>query len=162
MRRSREADGVEANTGPERDFIDLADVVTIRQFRDLHEALLAKATLDSAGVQCFLVDDNMVRMDWFYSNLVGGVKLCVNQKDAEIALDILEQPIPVEFEVEGVERYEQPHCPKCQPLDIASEELNMEVAWVSAYLLVPIVLRRKRWTCHSCGHRWQQLEDEAP
>jgi len=104
----------------------------------------------------------MIRMDCFYSNLLGGVKLCVNQKDAEIALDILEQPIPEEFELEGAEHYEQPRCPKCRSLDIATEELNMPVAWVSAYLLAPVALHRKRWTCHSCGQRWHQLEDEAP
>ena len=39
--------------------------VTIRAFRDLPEALLAKGSLESAGIDCFLVDDNMVRLDWF-------------------------------------------------------------------------------------------------
>jgi len=152
------------NTGasPERDSVELADVVSIRQFRDLPEALLAKGALDSAEIESFLVDDNMIRMDWFYSNLVGGIKLCVKQEDAEAALDLLEQAIPEEFEVDGVGPYEQPRCPKCQSLDIAFEDLNQPVAWVSAYVLAPIALHRKRWVCHSCGHRWRQAEENQP
>jgi hypothetical protein len=152
------------NTGvsPERDSVELADVVSIRQFRDLPEALLAKGALDSAEIESFLVDDNMIRMDWFYSNLVGGIKLCVKQEDAEAALDLLEQAIPEEFEVDGVGPDEQPRCPKCQSLDIAFEDLNQPVAWVSAYVLAPIALHRKRWVCHSCGHRWRQAEENQP
>src|ERR1035438_10094288 len=127
-RRHPEEGGVsDTGANPERDSVELADVVSIRQFRDLPEALLAKGALDSAEIESFLVDDNMIRMDWFYSNLVGGIKLCVKQEDAEAALDLLEQSIPEEFEVEGVGPYEQPRCPKCQSLDIAFEDFNQPV-----------------------------------
>ena len=160
-RHPEEGAAADAGADPGRDLLELADVVSIRQFRDLHEALLAKGALDSAEIESFLVDDNMIRMDWFYSNLVGGIKLCVKQEDAEAALDLLEQSIPEEFEVEGVGPYEQPRCPKCQSLDIAFEDLNQPVAWVSAYVLAPIALHRKRWVCHSCGHRWRQMEDSG-
>jgi len=160
-RHPEEGAAADAGADPGRDLLELADVVSIRQFRDLHEALLAKGALDSAEIESFLVDDNMIRMDWFYSNLVGGIKLCVKQEDAEAALDLLEQSIPEEFEVEGVGPYEQPRCPKCQSLDIVFEDLNQPVAWVSAYVLAPIALHRKRWVCHSCGHRWRQMEDSG-
>ena len=65
--------------------IDFRKLVTIRQFRDLPEALLAKGCLESMGIECFLRDDNLVRLDWFISNFVGGIKLCVNPEDAENA-----------------------------------------------------------------------------
>jgi hypothetical protein len=55
------------------------DLLTIRQFRDLPEALLAKSVLESAGIECFLGDDNLIRMDWLWSNLLGGIKLRVRQ-----------------------------------------------------------------------------------
>jgi hypothetical protein len=160
-RHPEEGAAADAGADPGRDLLELADVVSIRQFRDLHEALLAKGALDSAEIESFLVDDNMIRMDWFWSNLIGGIKLCVKQEDAEAALDLLEQSIPEEFEVDGVGPYEQPRCPKCQSLDIVFEDLNQPVAWVSAYVLAPIALHRKRWVCHSCGHRWRQMEDSG-
>ncbi len=69
---------------------ELRDLLTIRQFRDLPEALLAKSVLDSAGIECFLGDDNLIRMDWLWSNLLGGVKLRVRQEDALVAARLLE------------------------------------------------------------------------
>ena len=72
--------------------IELLDLVTIRQFRDLPEAILARGILDSAGIESFLADENIVRMDWFISNLVGGVKLKVRREDVEAANLVLEQP----------------------------------------------------------------------
>ena len=84
------------------DELDLRELVTIRKFRDLPDALLAKGNLESAGIECFLLDDNMVRLDWFISNLIGGIKLQVNQEDAKIASEVLDEPVPEAFDVEGV------------------------------------------------------------
>jgi hypothetical protein len=72
----------------------LRDLLTIRQFRDLPEALLAKSVLDSAGIECFLGDDNLIRMDWLWSNLLGGIKLRVRQEDALEASRLLEGDAP--------------------------------------------------------------------
>lgn len=69
---------------------ELRDLLTIRQFRDLPEALLAKSVLESAGIECFLGDDNLIRMDWLWSNLLGGIKLRVRQEDALVASRLLE------------------------------------------------------------------------
>src|SRR5207237_10420673 len=69
---------------------ELRDLLTIRQFRDLPEALLAKSVLESAGIECFLGDDNLIRMDRLWSNLLGGIKLRVRQEDAIVASRLLE------------------------------------------------------------------------
>ena len=138
--------------------LELREMVTIRRFRDLPEALLATGSLESAGIECVLVDDNIVRMDWFWSNLMGGVKLQVNPDDVEAAHGILGQPIPEGFEVAGIGEYEQPPCPKCQSLDVTFQELDRPVAFVSAYFNVPIPLTRQAWRCHSCYAEW---EDDA-
>ena len=117
--------------------------------------MLAKGILESAGIECFFVDENIVRMDWFISNLVGGVKLKVKPEDAVEANAILEQPIPVNFDVEGIGEYEQPRCPKCQSIDISFEELNKSLAYGSAWLGLPIPFQRKAWKCHACGSQWR-------
>jgi hypothetical protein len=137
------------------DVLEERDLVPLRRFRDLPEAQLAKGSLESSGIECFLTDDNMVRMDWFISNLLGGVKLLVNREDAEAAAAILDEPTPDTLDVEGVGEYEQPRCPQCQSLDVNFEQLNRKVAYTSAWLGVPIPLHTKAWTCRSCGHRWQ-------
>ena len=72
----------------------------LRRFRDLPEALLAKGKLECAGFDCFLADDNMVRMDWFISNLLGGVKLMVDGDRFTEASKLLNEVATVEFEDE--------------------------------------------------------------
>src|SRR4030081_3170408 len=69
--------GVVVAASPGVDVYELNETVTLRQFRNLPEALIARGSLESAGIPAYLVDDNMVRMDWFYSNLLGGIKLKV-------------------------------------------------------------------------------------
>jgi Putative prokaryotic signal transducing protein len=56
-------------------------LVAVRRFRDLPEALVAKGLLDSANIGCFLSDENTVRMDWLWSNALGGVRLSVREDD---------------------------------------------------------------------------------
>src|SRR5882672_7722622 len=73
------------------DELNFRELVTIRKFRDLPEALLAKGRLESSGIESFLADDNMVHMDWLISNLLGGVKLKVEAANAEIANEILNE-----------------------------------------------------------------------
>jgi hypothetical protein len=152
---------------PGFDTYELNKTVTVRQFRDLHEALLAKGCLESAGVYADLVDDNMVRLDWFYSNLLGGIKLKVRPEDVDTAKQILEQPIPETLEIEGVGTYDQPRCPRCGSLDVNFQELNKLASFGSAYLGVPIPVHRRAWTCHTCRHEWEDNGDtesrtEAP
>jgi len=91
-----EPEGLPGITVPEK-----RSLVMVRRFRDLHEALLAKGSIESAGIESFLADDNMVRMDWFISNLLGGVKLLVDASDFSEVVRILNEPIPQELDVEA-------------------------------------------------------------
>ena len=78
------------DTGEQKGHAELRELLTIRQFRDLPEALLARSVLESAGIESFLGDDNLIRMDWLWSNLLGGIKLRVRQEDALVASRLLE------------------------------------------------------------------------
>ncbi len=139
---------------------ELRELVTIRKFRDLPEALLAKGSLESAGIEALLADDNVIRLDWFWSNLMGGIKLQVDQEDAEAANGILDQPIPEGFDVAGVGEYQEPRCPRCQSLDVSFQELDEPVAYVSACFGVPIPWKRRAWRCHSCKAEWEEIDDQ--
>lgn len=85
-----------------RQEMEVRELVTIRQFRDLPEALLAKGSLESAGIECFLADENLVRLDWFISNFIGGIKLNVRVADAANAQKLLDEPILEGLYVQGV------------------------------------------------------------
>jgi len=66
---------------------DTSELVTIRQFGDQSEALLAQGCLTSAGIESFLTDANMATLDWPLSR---GLRLQVSAADAETALEILD------------------------------------------------------------------------
>ena len=63
------------------------ELVTIRQFGTMSEALMAKGCLESAGIECFLADANITRLEWPISR---GMRLQVNPEDAETAVAVLE------------------------------------------------------------------------
>ena len=134
----------------------LEQLVTLRRFRDVHEALLAKGKIESAGIECMLADDNLVRMDWLWSNAVGGLRLQARQEDVEDALAILDQPIPETLITEEAEGpFVQPRCPRCDSLDINFETLDR--FWTYGLWLVlgfPIPIGKNNWKCHSCNAEW--------
>ena len=131
------------------------NLVTIRRFRDLHEAMLAKGKLESQGIDSFIADDNMVRMDWLWSNLVGGVKLLVDAEEEEKALRMLDEAIPPEIDFEGETEYLQPRCPNCKSLDINFEEVYKPIAYASLIVNFPLPVQRKGWVCQNCQHTWE-------
>jgi hypothetical protein len=65
------------------------DLVTIATFRNYVQAQFAQCRLLASGVLAFLFDDNTIRMDWFLSTALGGVKLRVPAGDIAEALEIL-------------------------------------------------------------------------
>ena len=98
-------------------------LVTICRFRDMPEALLAKSVLESAGVECLLGDANIIRTDWLWSNLVGGVKLRVLEEDLEEASRLLEQNTPQSSAPQGRGDFQPPRCPRCQSLEVSLDDL---------------------------------------
>ena len=70
---------------------EFRDLTVVRSYWNLLEAQLAKGALDAAGIECFLFDDNMVRMDWFNANAIGGVKLRVDPENVDAANKILDE-----------------------------------------------------------------------
>jgi hypothetical protein len=135
--------------------MEMRELVTIRQFRDLPEALLAKGSLESSGIECFLADENLVRLDWFISNFIGGIKLKVRTPDVMNAQKILDEPILEGLYVHGIGLYEQPRCPRCQSLDVNFQELDRPIAYMSAFLHVPMPVQRTGWHCHACDAEWE-------
>jgi hypothetical protein len=137
------------------------EVIAIRRYRDIPAALLAKSVLDSAGIENFLTDVNTVRMDWLWSNALGGVRLFVKDSDASAAEELLNQSFRDSFEVEGQERFTQPRCPVCQSFDVSYKGLHNRIAYASIILHIPIPLSRLGWRCASCGHMWEDPDDVA-
>jgi Putative prokaryotic signal transducing protein len=142
------------------DSFELQELVTIRNFRDPLDAMMAKSVLDSADIPCFLKDENTVRIQWLWSNLIGGIRLQVRPQDVEIAEQLLSQEVSPTIELEDGKVYEQPRCPYCTSLDISFEARNEQVGLApilglaSLLVGVPIAFPKNRWACRTCGREW--------
>jgi hypothetical protein len=136
-------------------------LVTIATYRDLPEALLVQGKLESEGIEAILADDNVVRMDWFWANAMGGVKLKVASEDVERAIEVLNEAIPETLTDESGEDYVQPACPKCGSLDVTFDAPlhGMQLAALGMAAL-PIPAGKQRWMCAACGAEWEVLPDE--
>jgi hypothetical protein len=138
------------------------DLVTIRQYRDLSEAIVARGVIESAGIYCFLKDENLVRLDWQISNLIGGISLQVPRLDAEAAEKILEEPAPETISLPDQSLFEQPHCPRCDSIDIIWERRGRKAALLSLYLFsLPAPRGSESWHCNNCGLRWTEEDNPA-
>lgn len=121
------------------------------------EALIARAKLDSQQIWCVLSDENIVRLNWFISNAVGGLRLQVADDDAELAFALLSEEIPETFTAEEIgEAYRQPDCPQCASRDVSFKPLHEGLALVCVqFLAVPVWFSKKLWECEDCGHHWE-------
>jgi len=129
--------------------------MVVRRYRDMPEAFVARAALESAGIGCYLFDEVVIGMDWFWSNALGNLRLVVRRGEADEAKKILDEETPEKFDVEGIGEYEQPRCPLCGSLDVSGEELIKKIAFPALLFLgLPILINEKGWHCHACDHRW--------
>jgi hypothetical protein len=142
--------------------------VVLRRYLWLHEALLAKTILDSAGIECTLADEHTIRMDWFWSLGLGEVKVWVRADDADATV-LLDQGWVESFMVSGVGEYVQPRCPNCASFEVSYRNLLRRLAYFSLLLcwlfsvVPPIALHELGWRCYACGHLWEEeAEASAP
>lgn len=136
-------------------------LITVRQYRELSEAQVAKGVLESAGIACYLRDENAVRLEWVWSNLLGGVRLQVREEDREAAEEILTQPIPEQILLDEDEHFDQPRCPSCSSLDIHFQAIHERLGMASELAFYPIPLPKRAWICASCRAEWRDDADST-
>jgi len=143
-------------------------LVTIATFSHPTEAYILKSRLEAAGVWSLVADENIVIMNWLYSNAVGGVKVQVRETDVERVLDILDGglPVPVSEENEQAQRRDRPDCPNCGSFNTYYEQYAKRLlfaSWLLSWLVfrvlfttinggIAIPFLRRRWKCKDCGN----------
>jgi hypothetical protein len=134
-------------------------LVTIRQYRDLSEAIVARSMLESNGIVVYMKDENLVRLDWQVSNGIGGIRLQVEAGDEATATQLLNQPVPPTIELGEGDEFIQPRCPACGSAEITFEGASRTAALPSLLLLgVPLPTGGETWSCSACGARWEDTE----
>jgi hypothetical protein len=140
--------------------VELLDqLVTVARYDLSADAHVAKCVLERTGVDCTLVDEEIVSVDWFYSLMMGGIKLCVRQSEATLAREILTSGLSQEGLGDPAEPAEQelrPQCPHCGAADVIHQRIWHRFAMGSLFALgIPIPIRRNGWKCRVCCREWR-------
>lgn len=138
-------------------------LVTIRIFDNYLKAELARIRLESEGIQCFILDANMAATNWFYS-IFNSIKLCVEQSDAQKALEILNSAEPLDEAdfphsrvVTGQADTAVEKCPYCGSRDIDTQKFSRTAFFLSIlFFYVPFLWPVKRWRCLNCWRSWKR------
>jgi len=108
--------------------------------------MLVKGLLDSAGIECQLVDENMGRM--FIAEVIGGVAIQVYRGDEEASAALIgDSATKTDLSCEVEQQF---GCPQCESHDVRFRELGrlIELPGVGS-------VQRKIWACETCGYRWE-------
>jgi len=126
-------------------------MLTIASFSKPEEAYLLKLRLEAGGVPAYVQDENLIQMNWLYSNAVGGVRVQIAEEDAEHANEILQEPH------HSLEMIGMPPCPSCSSTQTAPDELPRRLSFLAVLLAgFPFMFSKTRWRCSSCNHTWNE------
>ena len=122
------------------------EMVILKTFDNYFTANIILGRLQDAGINCYLKDEYTVTIDPILSNAIGGIKLSVDTRDAEIAIQLLEQ-----FEADYLRTVK---CPTCGSNNIAlvskpgaGNFITAILTWLfSSYAVAP----DKVYQCQQC------------
>lgn len=130
--------------------------VVVATFVSVGEAEAALSALEAAGIETFVGDENVVSVDWLYSQAIGGVKVVVAEQDLEAAREVLASTAEPE-ETAATPEAAEVRCPRCGSKEFYRVEWRRLRA-VSMFgcfavaLVVPLWLLLPKWKCDQCDH----------
>lgn len=132
-------------------------LITFKTFDNSIDAHILKIKLESEGITCFLFDENIVSVNPLYSNLVGGIKLKINEEDLIHAKNIVTELEKTPYTTDDEKVIS---CPKCQSTHIESGHRSMKsvravISAIASFLLLIFPIYRKTvYKCLECGNEF--------
>lgn len=133
-----------------------------------HEAHLARALLESHGIEAWVLDAQQVGVQWHVAGAIGGIKVAVAPGDAARACELLAEDHSqalADIDEASMPAPEEERCPRCGSGAVARRvrgERPNRWGWLSMgffFALGLIVPRRRRLArsgCRACGHFWTE------
>lgn len=134
-------------------------IIVFETFYNPIEANIVKARLIDSGVQCFLSDENTITINPLYTQALGGVKLHLFEKDAELARNILQAEageIPL---TEEAETATAAACPVCGSANVGyvqatKKRFGILTMIVSLLLVIYPFHVKKTHHCFNCQNEF--------
>lgn|GEM_PF-102055 len=139
-------------------------LITLKTFSSDISAHLFKTRLESEGVECFILDENIVRLNSFYDLAVGGIRLQVRQEDFQRAKDLVEEWDDRPYLDEEDRELE---CPKCQSTNVYAGFKSFKTAagWLTLAISLLLVIypfyTKTVFRCKACGTEFDRKKHET-
>ena len=116
----------------------------------LPEADALRMRLEAEGIAAFVPDQQTVLTNALYGQAIGGIRIQVDERDYARAMEVLQGQVPPAAAGLFV-------CPACKSDAVRYEEFSLRAAfWMLLLLGLPLLWRKRRFTCCSCGHTWKE------
>lgn len=126
-------------------------MIVIKKFSELNKAYIAKASLEAAGIDCFLADEHTTNLG-FYTQAIGGARLFVNEDDVDKAMEILGYDFSADVEAKFSEDEPAYQCPACQSDNLIEQSKGELPIFICILLLgLPFLFFRRGYQCQNCG-----------
>lgn len=134
-------------------------MIVIARYSFPHEAHMAKASLDSVGIESHILDEHLVNMQWLYSNAIGGVRLVVAEKDVKSATLLLDCDFSEVIEDQALAAgFEADTCPHCGSTSLHPHTQGKRHAFFVFLLLgFPLFFYKNGYLCDDCGEFNEEL-----
>lgn len=134
-------------------------IVVFETFYNPIEANIVKSRLIDSGVQCFLSDENTITINPLYTQALGGVKLHLFERDAELARSILqaeEGEIPLTEEAEAATVAVCPGCGSANVGYVQATKKRFGILTMIVSLLFSIYPfhAKKTYHCFNCQNEF--------
>jgi len=130
------------------------NLVTIKTFDNAIGAHILQARLEDEGIIAHVHDENIMTVNPLLNVAVGGVKLKVDETDAQKALEIIAE---IDQAPHTNDQDEVIVCPNCQSKELYSDFKSMKsaggvIAGISSFLfgIFPFYYKRL-YRCKECG-----------
>ncbi len=140
--------------------------VTIASYPEPLEANLIRSKLLSEDIECFLLDENIISVQPFYSNAIGGIKLQVHESDAKRAKLVIDEsnkpPLHIvqnndDNSKESDQDKPKLICPNCNSKEVYYERFsNAELVLCILLLGIPYFFISGNYHCYNCGNKWKK------
>jgi hypothetical protein len=133
-----------------------------------HEAHLARALLESEGIDAWVLDATQIGVQWHVAGAIGGIKVGVRAEDAERARTLLARDHSsalAEIDETALPASDEERCPRCGSSATRSTRTTERpgvgswLAMTAFFLLgfaVPHKRRLVRNGCAGCGLFWSE------
>lgn len=133
-------------------------LITLQIFDNPIDLHLLKAKLESEGIRCYVFDEHTVALNPLMSQGIGGIKLKIDENDAEKALLILQK---TQVEATLDDRGERRTCPKCGSIDLYVNYKSMKgtkgflsMVVMFAFVVFPFYYKNV-FKCKKCNYEFK-------